>query len=126
MERLDRIYSQYIRLKEAGSNGYIKCYCCGESVFWKEAQNMHFMGRRHTNTRYLDLNCHAGCFECNVTKSGNLKAYQEHLIRDHGEEVVYTLKTMANTYMKYSKTELEGLIRHYKNEVKRLKKEKGL
>lgn len=33
---------------------------------------------------------------------------------------------MKNTYMKYSDDEMEGMIIHYRGEVKKLRKEKGL
>jgi len=126
MERLDRVYSQYIRLKDADMSGYVRCYCCGVSIFWKEAQNGHYMNRRYTNTRFFDENCKPCCYDCNINLNGNLKEYEKHLVKDYGEEITYTLRIMASTYMKYSKNELEGLIRHYRKEVKRLKKEKGL
>ena len=29
MDKLDKVFSEYIRLRDADENGYVRCYCCG-------------------------------------------------------------------------------------------------
>lgn len=123
---LDRIFSEFIRRRDADKDGYVRCYCCNYPVHWESAQAMHFCNRRHLNTRWFEKNVHGGCISCNMYNGGNLEAYERHLKKDYGESIVEVLTIMKNTYMKYSDDEMEGMIIHYKNEVKRLRKEKGL
>lgn len=125
-DKLDEIYSIYIRLRDADNNGIIHCYCCGYPVHWKSAQAMHFCNRRHINTRWFEKNVHGGCVACNMYNGGNLKAYENHLKSDYGDSIVEVLTIMKNTITKYSDDELKGLIIHYRNDVNKLKKEKGL
>lgn len=40
-DKLDRIFSEYIRLRDADNNGYIRCISCGKIVFWKDT-DMYF------------------------------------------------------------------------------------
>lgn len=126
MERLDKIFSEYVRLRDADYNGYIRCYCCGYPIHWTNAQAMHFMNRRHLGTRFNEENVKAGCIPCNMYQNGNLKAYEEHLIKEYGENIIDKLTVLKNAVTKFSPYEIEKMIEHYRNEVKRLKKEKGL
>lgn len=72
------------------------------------------------------MNVHSGCHNCNVNLNGNLEVYAENLRKEYGDTVIDILTTMKNTITKYSNYELEGMIIHYRNEVKKLRKEKGL
>lgn len=125
-DKLDDVFSDYIRLRDADYRGYVRCYCCGYPIHWKMAHNSHFMNRWHTGTRYYPPNCHSCCSICNTSLGGNLKAYEEHLKRDFGDTIIEVLTMMKNTITKYTNDELEGMIIHYRNEVNKLKKEKGL
>ena len=76
---LDKVFSEYIRLLESDNNGYIRCYCCGKILHWKQSQNMHFIPRQHMGTRFDRINCHAGCVKCNYYDNGNIEEYAIHL-----------------------------------------------
>ena len=126
MEKLDKIFSEYVRLRDADDNGYIRCYCCGSAVFWKHAQNGHYINRRHMGVRFADANCHSCCVNCNVFACGNLEAYKKHLLYDYGETIFPILEMQKRLITKLSADEIKEMTRHYKRGVKRLKKEKGL
>lgn len=126
MEKLDKIFSEYVRLRDADDNGYIRCYCCGYQVHWEYAHNMHFMNRRHLGTRFSEENCHGGCEPCNSYNGGNLEAYEAHLIREYGDNIIDKLTMLKTTVTKFAPYEIKEMMKHYKREVKRLKKEKGL
>lgn len=125
-DKLDTVFSQFVRLNDSDQYGRIYCYCCSTPVPWKQAEAMHYFGRSNTNTRWLPMNVHSGCHNCNVNLNGNLKVYAENLKKEYGDTVIEVLTTMKNTITKYSNHELEGMIIHYRNEVKKLRKEKGL
>lgn len=124
--KLDNVFSQFTRLRDADKNGYIRCYCCGKTLHWKDSQNMHFIPRQHLATRFDETNCHAGCVKCNYYNNGNIEAYSLHLKKDFGDDIVEKLVLKKNIGRKISDFEYDILIKHYKGEVDKLKKEKGL
>ena len=126
MKDLDKIFSTYIRLRDADPNGYIRCYCCGYPVHWKLAHNGHFFSRRFLGTRFNEQNCNACCVPCNTYNNGNLKAYEEHLRREYGEGIIDKLEMLKNTLTKFAPYEIEEMKEEYKQKVKELRKEKGL
>ena len=126
MEKLDKIFSEYVRIRDADSNGYVRCYCCGYPIHWTNAQAMHFMNRRHLGTRFNEINVRAGCPACNMYNLGNLEAYEAHLIREYGDSIIEKLTMLKTTVTKFAPYEIKEMTKHYKREVKRLKKEKGV
>lgn len=126
MEKLDKVFSEYIRLRDADENGYIRCYCCGNPVHWTSAHAMHYINRWHLGTRFDERNVHAGCVVCNCYNSGNIEAYEKHLIHEYGESIIDKLRMKKSIL--YDKTDIDtkDMMKHYRNETKRLRKEKGL
>jgi hypothetical protein len=81
-DKLDRIFSQYIRLRDADQNGYIRCISCGKIVLWKEADNGHFINRKHMSLRFSETNCNAQCRSCNRFDEGNMTGYNLGMIKN--------------------------------------------
>ena len=125
-DKLDRIFSQYIRLRDADQNGYIRCISCGKIVFWKEADNGHFINRKHMSLRFSETNCNAQCRSCNRFDEGNMTGYNLRMIKKYGQQTVDLLIISKNKANKISNIEYKILIKHYQQEVKRLLKEKNL
>lgn len=127
MEDLDKIFSRYIRIKYAMQNGYCRCISCGRIHHWKEIQNGHYMSRRHLSTRWAEDNCRPQCVACNIFNQGNAQAYRVALIKEIGEQRVNLIEARARQETcKYSEFELKTLIDHYKKEVEKIAKEKGI
>lgn len=124
--KLDRVFSEFIRLRDAGSNGFIRCFCCGKMLHWKKSENMHFIPRQHMSLRFNEINCNAGCTYCNHFMNGNIEAYTLNLQKVHGNDILERLMLIKNTPSKMGDFEANVLIDHYKKEVNRMKKEKGL
>ena len=58
VKKLDAIFSQYIRLKDADHKGDVTCFTCGKVSHYKKGiQNGHFQSRRFMSTRYDEKNC---------------------------------------------------------------------
>ena len=123
--KLDRIFSEYTRLRDADENGIVKCYCCGKLLHWRKSQNMHYIPRQHMALRFSEMNCHAGCVRCNYYNNGNIDAYRRHLVEQYGEDEVRKLEAAKNNETKYSASDYLLLINFYKAEVQALKKEKS-
>lgn len=125
-DKLDRIFSQYIRLRDADMHGYIRCISCGKIVLWKEADNGHFINRKHMSLRFSETNCNAQCRSCNRFDEGNMIGYNLGMIKKYGQQTVDLLIVNKNKVNKISDTEYKILIKHYQQEVKRLLKENNL
>ena len=69
IEKLDKIFSVYIRRRKA-VNDISECFTCGKQDHWKKLQNGHFQSRKHYSTRWHELNCQVQCAGCNVFRYG--------------------------------------------------------
>lgn len=125
-QRLDKVFSEYIRLRDANDLGFCKCVTCGEMWRWQMIHNGHYVDRRHIGTRYDERNCHSQCFNCNVGLRGNLSKYKRAIIRLYGVSVLEELESKRRSLEKWTIADYKEKIAYYKEEVKRLRKEKGL
>ena len=67
VKKLDAVFSQYIRLKDADEFGNATCFTCGKVDHWKKLQNGHFQSRKHYATRWDEMNCQVQCVSgCNM------------------------------------------------------------
>lgn len=128
IERLDKVFSQYIRLKYAlPGSGICFCISCHRPHHWTDIQNGHYMSRRYMATRWSVDNCRPQCVACNIFNQGNIQAYRRSLVAEMGEQKVNMVEVMARTAVaKYGHFELEAMIDFYTGEVKRIRQEKGL
>lgn len=127
IDKLDRIFSQYIRLKYSDSKGLCQCISCTTRKPWNEIQNGHYMSRRYFSTRWSEDNCRPQCVACNIFNQGNIQAYRVSLIKQIGEQRVNLVEARARQEtFKYGVFELNAMIQHYTKEVERIAKEKGI
>lgn len=77
------------------------------------------------STRFSEENCNAQCITCNRHNSGNIEGYRRGLIRKYGESTVLSLESAKYQINKMSESDYREKISHYRQEVKRLKLEKG-
>lgn len=125
-DKLDRVFSVYIRLRDANNDGYIRCISCGKIVHWKESDCGHFVNRSHMGTRFSERNCNAQCRKCNRFDEGNNIGYTRGLIKKHGIKVINDLEVKKHTFSKMSEFDYEISIDYYQKEAKRIAKEKGI
>src|ERR1035441_6586744 len=78
-KKLDKVFSEYIRRRNADKNGMTNCYTCGVMKHWKELQCGHFAPRQYTSLRYDERNCQTQCYACNMLYNGQPSAFAEHL-----------------------------------------------
>jgi hypothetical protein len=64
--KADKLTSEYIRRKNAGHDGLVKCVSCDTVIHWKEAHCAHWMPRAAKATRWMEENLSAACASCNV------------------------------------------------------------
>lgn len=125
-KKLDKVFSAYIRLRDAMPSGYFACISCGQIKPFEQADCGHFFSRKNMSVRFDEDDCHAECRGCNRFSSDHLIAYQANLIRKIGMQRFELLSAKAHQAKHWSDFELEAMIKHYTAEVKRLSSLKGI
>lgn len=126
VKKLDKVFSRYIRLRDAMPNGFFRCIACGQLKRIEQADCGHFYGRKHMATRFDEDNCSAECSACNRFSADHLIAYQTNLIKKIGMARFELLGQKVRMVKKWSDFELKAMIEHYKREADRLASEKRI
>ena len=108
--KLDKVFSVWIRGRDAPHQGIGPCYTCGRMAI---LECSHFIPRQHRATRWLEINVHGACSFCNRWQHGNLAEYYVRLVRDYGQTAVDDLMALKRTTVKHSRADLEALIERY-------------
>lgn len=124
--KLDKIFSEYIRLRDADNNGMVRCISCMKIDHWKNVDCGHFVNRGHTSTRYNEKNCNAQCRKCNRFDEGNNIGYARGLVRKYGQQVIEELEILKHQASHLSEFDYKILIAHYSKKVKELHENKGI
>ena len=119
VKRLDNIFSQYIRLRNANAQGIAECYTCGKKDHWKKLQCGHFMSRKSYSTRWDEMNCNVQCVKCNMFEQGMSYVFGLNLNKDFGDGTAEGLLHKSKQIVKLQNYELEGLITKYTALVKK-------
>lgn len=126
-KKLDNVFSQYIRLRDMLPNTTVfRCISCGLIKPITQADCGHYINRQHMSTRFSEINCNAQCRSCNRFDEGNIQGYRRGLVSKYGETKVVILESQKYETRKYTAFEYTALIAHYKSEVERMLKERGL
>ena len=64
VKKLDKVFSLYIRLRDAMPSGYVRCISCGQIKPFADVDCGHFHSRTHMATRFDEENCNAECRYC--------------------------------------------------------------
>lgn len=126
VKKLDVIFSRYIRLRDAFSNGKFICISCGRVKDISQADCGHFISRKNMATRFDERNCNAECRECNRFDNEHLVGYQQRLMRKIGESEFYNLLFLSHTIKKWDADELNYLIKLYSAKAAKEEHEKGI
>lgn len=118
--KLDRIFSEYIRRRDADKNGNIICISCGKIIDWKQSDCGHYINRRHNALRYDEKNCNAQCRSCNRFDEGNIQGYRKGLIKKYGIKEVESLEIRKHNHCKLGEFEIKILTQEYKKKLKEI------
>ena len=119
IEKLDKIFSIYIRRRNA-VNDVAECFTCGKQDHWKKLQNGHFQSRKHYSTRWHKQNCQVQCSGCNVFRYGEQYKFALNLDNTYYSGLAEELHIEANKTVKLDNTDLEMLIEKYQLLIKLL------
>lgn len=113
--KLDTVFSQYIRRKDA-VNDIAQCVTCGKKDHYKKLQCGHFMSRRHYSTRWDENNVGVQCYGCNITNQGQQYIFSQYLGDKLSEEMYLKSKQMV----KFADVDLIDMIDYYTEKVSML------
>lgn len=113
-ERCWKVFSEYVRRKDADSGGTNYCFTCGAPKFWKELHAGHFVGGRTNAVLFNEEIVKPQCLTCNVFMNGNYSAYTLKMIDLHGRPKVEEFLALRHQVKKYTRADLEDLIAAYK------------
>jgi len=115
IEKLDKIFSIYIRRKDA-IDEIAECITCNKKDHWKKLQNGHFMSRRHYSTRWLETNVGVQCYGCNITNQGQQYKFSQYL----GDNLAKEMHIKSKQIVKFADVDLIEMIEYYTNKVNEL------
>ena len=110
--------SEFIRRREADSDGYTRCYTCNVKKHWKEMQAGHFIHGHTKATFFMPTNIHVQCPRCNTYLSGNLAVYTLRMINEHGKEFVEELMKLSKKEHVHNRKEIIAWINKYTDKLK--------
>jgi len=100
--KAEKIFHAWVVKKEKGI-----CFTCGKLG----NQAGHF---KHNRLDFDEMNVHCSCAYCNLYLHGNLGVYAVKLIDKYGRKKFDDLVFRANQVRKYTRDELEAIIKKYK------------
>lgn len=123
VERLDRVFSRYIRLRDSfptQGGRMVRCISCGRIIPLEACDCGHYINRGHMATRWDEDNCHAQCRQCNRFDEGNIQGYRPRLAAKIGAARVELLESRKHAPCRLTDFELEALLVHYRQRLKEL------
>lgn len=123
--KLDKLFSEYIRLRDTNEHGYGSCIDCGRAAPYDELDAGHFAGRRHLSTRWDETNVHAQHRYCNRFLNGRQYEYAKALDEKYYEGKADELIQLSHETFKVNAAWLQWQIDIYKEKVKELRSSKS-
>jgi hypothetical protein len=123
IKKIDRIFSEYIRLKHADKKGYCNCITCGKTYHYKNIDAGHFVSRRFLIVRFDELNVHPQCKYCNRFLNGLAYEYGKAIDMLYGKGTADKLVSLSRQTIKIQNYELEEKHLFYKKNLITLRKQ---
>lgn len=117
----DAIFSQFIRLKYARPDGFVKCFTCDNVKHWTMMQNGHYIKRGHLFLRWDERNCRPQDQYCNEVESGNIPKFTKNLEQEN-PGITEILTEEMRIVHKVTREEIRQIIADYTPKVKEMKK----
>lgn len=121
-EKLDKVFSLYIRQRDSNLEGFGNCCTCGKRIHYKEGHCGHFMSRRSLSTRWDEKNCALQCVSCNIYNQGRQYEFSKYIDNKYGKGTAEKLSAKAAQTTKMLKADYEEQIKNFKEKLKSIKK----
>lgn len=118
----DFIFSWYVRLVDARSDGLVECFTCGKAFTPIDIQAGHYWSRTHSIIRWHEANVKPQCKNCNcsIYGKGKPQEFALHLTELYGGKVLTELEDLKKVPCKMKSWELQEKIALYKDKVEQL------
>jgi len=118
---LDKVFSEYIRRRDAGGSEYVRCVTCNTVKHWKEMDSGHFVNRNHLSTRWDIRNSNTQCPQCNRFKSGKQHRHGLAIDRKYGKGTADQLQAISRVYAGIDEWWLSYNIAFFRKKIKEIK-----
>jgi len=122
IRKADTLFSRYIRLRDSLKTtwNYERCKCitCDNIYDYWEIQNWHFASRRFYQTRWLEKNCNAQCYMCNVWLWWEQYKHGKAIDEMYWEWTAEKIMQMAKRMEKLDKEEIKQTIENIQIKLK--------
>jgi hypothetical protein len=105
MKHASVVFNAWIRRRDKN-----ECVCCGTT---KNPTAGHLITAGKKSTKFSELNTHCQCAKCNFLHEHFPERYTQWFIRHYGVEVYDQLIFDSNQIKKFTREELEEIIRRY-------------
>lgn len=123
--KLDKLFSQYIRLSYSDNKWVCSCISCGVRLHYKNMHNAHYIPRACRMYRRSEDNCRPACPSCNTYREGyHYAQYTIYMINKYWQSKVDQMRLDKNKVYKIPIYELQEKIDYYKDKVTLLEKSK--
>jgi hypothetical protein len=119
-DKLDEVFSKYIRIKNADENGICQCVTCGGMFHWKRVDCGHYITRNHMGTRWAEENVGPQCQGCNRFGGGKPDIFAIRIQDKYGPEALQRLNYAKNQITQWQRYELRMMIKMYEDKLKEL------
>jgi len=126
MRKADKVFSEYVRLRDADNQGNIECISCGRKVHWSESDAGHFIDRRHKATRFDERNVNAQCRSCNRFQSGRQFEQSINIDLRYGKGTAHELLAVSRQISKRTAEWYDEIARDYGEQSNEIRRQKGL
>lgn len=89
-------------------------------MFWKEAHAGHFVPGRRNAVLFNEDVVRPQCPTCNLWEGGAYHRYTLRMLKEFGEKRVLELLALKHEVKKYTRSDLDELIEHYKRKLETL------
>ena len=126
----DKAFSLCMRATWADEYGNVVCSTCGKLMKWKEpdgsSQTGHWMSRGCNRTRFNVMNVAPQCLQDNYFKEGMKERMRVCLEKRFGKDEILKVEAAAQSQMQISDFELKQIAKYYREEARKIIKQKGL
>lgn len=112
-----KVFSQWIRLKDADEGGTVQCYTCGCLMHWKESHAGHAIPGRHNAVLFDEDIVKTQCPKDNLFGGGMYHVFATKLIKEHGMEWWEAKLAGAKQVVKWTAADLEEKLQFYNRKV---------
>jgi len=116
--KAQKVFNAYIRQRDS-KEGYFTCISCFKTLPIESMNAGHYVPVKGGSAlRFNEDNVSGECQRCNGFDEFHLIGYRKHLVLKIGEVRVIKLEENRNKVYKWSRTELEQIIKHYSTLLK--------